>query len=456
MRWSLPADRALGALLPVLALLAEGAWIAVVYVAVQTTVDGQAPLLGTFEFAVVAGAAALAVRRGWIDPDERPLTFAGALVVAGALGWLWDAAPRELLAGGHLTDAVGLHPGGWLAIVAFMRGSGRGLEIDDRAVTRLVLVGLPALAVPWSLGQFAPDAMRAVLVREAFVASLTFVATGFMAAGLARLQAIGRETGVDWRRHRSWLVLVLGVLLLVLALGIPAAVLLGVPVETVARGVVGPLLALVGYLLLAVALIATGVLTVVAAILSAVGFMLPAPLTPAELSRLPVVREYTFEELRGPLLSVGIFWAVLLLLAVVLLRTWLRRHALQRARRPDEERSFAVPPLSLRLEMPRPSMRPRHRGTPRDAVAAYLAALDDLARHGRGLLARRDHETPRAHAARVISAEPAAGPQLAGLQADYALARYAGRSITPGEHRRALRRWRRLRAWLRANGSRDS
>ena len=450
MRWSLPADRALGALLPVLALLAEGAWIAVAYVALQTTVDGQVPLLGTFEFAVVAGAAALAVRRGWLDPDEQPLTFAGALVGAGTLGWLWDAAPRELLADGRLADAVGLHPGGWLAIVAVMRGAGRGLEIDDRAVTRLVLVGLPSLAVPWLLGQFAPEALRGVFVREAFVASLTFVATGFMAAGLARLQAIGRETGVDWRRHRSWLVLVLGVLLLVLALGIPAAILLGVPVETVARGIVGPLLALIGYLLLAVALIATGVLTVVALILQAVGFMLPAPLTPGGLDGLPAVREYTFEELRGPLLSVAMFWAVLLLLAVVLLRTWLRRRGLQRARRPDEERSFQVPPLALRIDLPRPSIRPRVRGTPRDAIAAYLAALDDLARHGRGLLGRLDHETPRAHAARVVAAEPATNPQIARLQADYALARYAGRPLTQGEHRRAVRRWRRLRDRLRA------
>ena len=455
MRLSLPADRALGALLPILALLAEGAWIAVAYVAVQTTVDGQAPLLGTFEFALVAGVAAYAVRRGWINPDEQPLTFAGVVVVAGAFGWLWDATPRELLAEGRLADAIGLHPGGWLAIVAFMRGAGRGLEIDDRAITRLVLGGLPALAVPWALGQFAPEALRAVFVREAFVASLTFVATGFMAAGLARLQAIGRETGVDWRRHRSWLLLVLGVLIVVLALGIPAAVLLGVPVETVARGIVGPLLVLIGYLLLVVALIATAVLTVVATILSAVGFMLPG-LTPAELGRLPEVREYTIEELRGPLLSVAIFWALLLLLSVVVLRTWLRRHALQRARRPDEERSFQVPPLSLRIEIPRPPVRQRPRGTPRDAISAYLTALDDLARHGRGLLGRRDHETPRAHATRVLVTEPATDPQLARLQADYALARYAGRSLTPGEHRRAVRRWRRMRDRLRASEERES
>jgi hypothetical protein len=49
-----------------------------------------------------------------------------------------------------------------------------------------------------------------------------------------------------------------------------------------------------------------------------------------------------------------------------------------------------------------------------------------------------------------VAAEPATDPQLARLQADYALARYAGRPLTQGEHRRAVRRWRRLRDRLRA------
>jgi len=45
MRSSWPADRLIGWILPVLAILAEGAWLTVVYVAVETTLDGQAPLL---------------------------------------------------------------------------------------------------------------------------------------------------------------------------------------------------------------------------------------------------------------------------------------------------------------------------------------------------------------------------------------------------------------------------
>ena len=126
-------------------------------------------------------------------------------------------------------------------LVAAMRGVGRGAEIDDRALTRLVLIGVPSLAIPWILGQFGAGELRPVFVEDAFVASLTFVSAGFMAAGLARLQEIGRETGVDWRTNRSWLGTVLGVLAIVLAIGIPAALLLGLPVGTVARALIGPI-----------------------------------------------------------------------------------------------------------------------------------------------------------------------------------------------------------------------
>ena len=46
----------IGWLLPVLGILAEGAWLAVVYVAVETAIDGRVPLMGTLELAVAAGA----------------------------------------------------------------------------------------------------------------------------------------------------------------------------------------------------------------------------------------------------------------------------------------------------------------------------------------------------------------------------------------------------------------
>jgi hypothetical protein len=446
MRSSSRTERLLGWLLPVLAILAEGAWLAVVYVAVETAIDGQAPLFGTLELAIVAGAAAVAARRGWIHPDERPLAFFGVLVATGAIGWLWDAGARALLFEGNLAAALDHHIGGWIVVVAAMRGVGRGHEIDDRALTRLVLLGVPGLALPWMLGQMSSPDLRPTFVEHAFVASLTFIAAGFMAAGLARLQEIGRETGVDWRRNRSWLGTVLGVMVIVLAIGIPTAYLLGLPVDTVTRGLIGPILSLLGYAFLALAFVAAILSTALYEVLSRLGFSLPPPLTPEELARLPDIREYTIEQLQGPILTVALLWAAVALLAIIVIRTWIRRRAGFRAGDPSEERSFSFPDRGLRLDLPRLGItRGRRAHSPIDAVGAYLAALDDLAADGPAAGALQPFETPHAHAARVGI------PEIARLQADYALARYGARRLTDPEHRRAVSRWRRLRDRLRSS-----
>jgi len=440
MRSSWPADRLIGWLLPVLAILAEGAWLTVVYVAVETTIDGRPPILGTFELAAAAGLAAIAVRRRLLRPDDNPLTFFGALLGLGALGWLWDERVRSLVLVGDVAGAIGLHPGGWLLIVAAMRGVGRGVEIDDRALTRLVLLGVPGLAIPWVLGQLGAGDLRPIFVEDAFVASLTFVSAGFMAAGLARLQEIGRETGVDWRTNRSWLGTVLGVLAIVLAIGVPAAYLLGLPVDTVTRGLIGPVFSIVGYVLLAIAFVAAIGSAALYEALSRLGFSLPGPLTPQEIARLPEMREYTIDQLQGPIMTVAILWVGILLLVVIVVRTWVRRRAGGRPRGGSEERSFNIPQGSFRLEIPRLRgfRRPGRHGPPTDAVSAYLATLDELAAHDPAR-ARLEPESPHAHAARVKLAD------LGTLQADYALARYGGRHLTDAEHRRALARWRRIR-----------
>ncbi len=444
MRLSWPADRVIGWLLPILAILAEGAWLTVVYVAVETTIDGRVPILGTFELAAAAGLAALGVRRGLIHPDENPLAFFATLIGFGAVGWLWDDQARSLLLAGDLATAIGHHPGGWLLLVAAMRGVGRGVEIDDRALTRLVLLGVPMLAIPWVLGQLASSELRPVFVEQAFVSSLTFISAGFMAAGLARLQEIGRETGVDWRTSRSWLGTVLGVLAIVLAIGIPAAYVLGLPVETVTRGLIGPAFSLLGYILLALAFVAAILAAALYEALSRIGIVLPGPLTPAELSRLPQMREYTLEQLQGPITTVAILWVAVVLLAVIVVRTWIRRRARGRPRGGTEERTFSIPQGSFRLEMPRLGGLSRRvrRAAPTDAVSAYLATLDDLAAHDPAR-ARREPESPHAHADRVELAD------LGRLQADYSLARYGGHRLTDAEHRRAMGRWRRIRDRLR-------
>jgi hypothetical protein len=441
MRWSWRAD----GLLTVLALVAEGAWLAVVYAAVQVAIGGQVPLLGTFELTIAAAAAALLARHGLLDPDERPLTFFAATVAAGVVGWLVSPDVRELLAGGNLVQAIGLHPGGWLAAAAFLRGIGRGLEVDDRAVSRLVLWGTPGLALPWIAGQLAAEPLRGVFIEQAFVATLTFVSAGFMAAGLARLQVIGEETGVDWRENRSWLGLLVGVLATVLAVGVPAAYLLGLPIDTVARGLLGPLGTLLGYVMLVILIPLAWLAGLLTEALLGLGLRLPPPAGPPKAGEpFPFPETYDFEQVKGGLLTVGIFWALVILLAVIVGRTWLRRRARRAARGASEERFIHLPETRLRLKLPRLRLpRPRNAPAPHDAVTAYLAAL---ALFDPGELMGRDAESPRAHAQRV------ADRQLSLLAADYALARYAGRALTRLEHLRALGRWRRLRTRLRPAG----
>jgi hypothetical protein len=441
----MPSSWRADGLLTLLALVAEGAWLAVVYAAVQVVVGGQPPLLGTFELTIAAAAAALLARRRLLDPDERPLTFFAATVAAGLVGWLVSPDARELLSGGNLAGAIGLHPGGWLVAVAFLRGIGRGLEVDDRAVTRLVLWGTPGLALPWIAGQLAPQPLRSVFVEQAFVASLTFVSTGFMAAGLARLQVIGQETGVDWRENRSWLGLLVGVLAMVLAIGVPAAFLLGLPIDTVARGLLGPLGTLLGYLILVVLIPLAWVAGLLTEALLGLGLRLPAPAgapSGGQPFRLP--ETYDFEQVRGGLLTIGIFWALVLLLAVIVGRTWLRRRAGRAARDASEERFIHLPETRLRLGLPRLGLPRRRRSpAPHDAVSAYLAALELFAA---GELVRQEAESPQVHARRV------ADRQLSLLAADYALSRYGGRALSRLEHLRALGRWRGLRTRLRPGG----
>ena len=234
------------------------------------------------------------------------------------------------------------------------------------------------------------------------------------------------------------------VLVIVLAIGVPAASLLGLPVDAVTRGLIGPVISLLGYFLLVAAFIAAIFSTALYEALSRLGIGLPAPLTPQELDRLPEIREYTIDQLEGPLMTIAIGWALVVLLIVIVVRTWVRRRVRARPRDGREERSFSIPSGSFRLEIPKIGgvIRRRRRGTPSDAVSAYLAALDDVAAHDPER-ARREPESPHAHAAR------AGIPELGSLQADYALARYGGRHLTDAENRRGVGRWRRLRARLR-------
>ena len=83
---------------------------------------------------------------------------------------------------------------------------------------------------------------------------------------------------------------------------------------------------------------------------------------------------------------------------------------------------------------------PRRHGAPRSASEAYVASLEVLA--DRPEFARLASETPAEHASRIRGA---IGAPLRPLAADYALAEFGQRTLTPSEHRRAIERWRRIR-----------
>ena len=177
MRWPWPTDRILGWILPALAIVAEGAFLAVIYVAIETAIDHRAPLLGTFEMAAAAGIAAVAVNRRWLDPDVDFWRFLGLLAAVGLVGWLWDDRVRDLVLAGDPLAAIPLHPGGWLTVVAAMRGVGaRSRSTTGRDAARPRRHSGPRH--PVDLGQLGSGAQAAIFIEEAFVASLTFVAAG--------------------------------------------------------------------------------------------------------------------------------------------------------------------------------------------------------------------------------------------------------------------------------------
>jgi hypothetical protein len=108
------------------------------------------------------------------------------------------------------------------------------------------------------------------------------------------------------------------------------------------------------------------------------------------------------------------------------------------------EHSIVVPTP----DSPRSRSAARHRrSAAHDAVGAYVSAVDELAAHPSW--ARDVAETPAEHSLRVREADMPGAPEFSRLAADYQLARYAERPITPREDRRALSRLDRFRRAIR-------
>jgi hypothetical protein len=438
-------------LLPAAQVIAEGAWIAVCYAALQA-LTGAPPWMGPLELGVAAWAGmAWGRRRRWTGTAAEAFGLPVLALVAGACGWLLDPGVRLALVQGEPMTALGLHGPGWLAAIAFWRGEAHRTREDDDAIQhQLLRWAIPGLAIPWAIGHLvASGPAESEFRAAAFVGTVFFIGAAFTAMGLARLEAVRATTGSDWRANRSWVVLVLGMAIGLTVLAVPTAAFLGVPARSLLVAVLGPLQTLIFVLVL----LATPIILLAAAAAELIQPLLPEGFGLGQF-RIPGLNVDQREVTSGaPTLLFYIIVAVLLaielaVLALIIYFRWQERRRMRVAMSdPFEERAIVIPERD-EPPPPRPGsgLVPRRRFPEADPVGAYLAALRLLERDGRW--PRRADETPAAHAGR-LRREGAALPGMGRLAGAYQLIRYGGRALPERERNRAPGRLHRLRAYLR-------
>jgi hypothetical protein len=438
MRSNAWPERALAILV---AVSLEAAWLELAYVTVQGITRGVVAIpLVAFAAAALAGlgVARWAARR----PDVPYAPVLGTAVVAAAvLGWLVPMGPAAVDALASPVASLERHLAGLLLGVAVLRGAVHaGLDDEERIAGRALGPGLAGVAVLWLL-LVASDAVRVPWILDpAFSATVTYVGSALLAIGLARL-ADPRDEGALRAHRRTWIALLVLVVVGLFAVAIPLALVIGAPAESAVRGVLGP----VGDVVVAVAALALLPLAVIGALLvEALTFIrdtfdLGAP--GAVIGQLADEARRLVGGSSAEGSPFGFFVVILALVAaLVALRVLLRRPEAPAPAGVVAELREPEPPATA-LPWRRPRLRRRRRaGDPRTASEAYLASVALLegaaaARHG--------SETPAEHARRLR--EDPLGAPLGRLAADYALAEFGGRALPAAEHRRAIERWRRIR-----------
>jgi hypothetical protein len=418
-----PARRLLGGLPAAATAIAEGCWVFVVYAAIQLGPPGHRLLVDAWLFVVAAGCGIVVSRLARGSGSWAPRW--ATVLLAGISGWLLDPAARTLLTTGPTLIALQTHATGFVLGLAAWRGTRHGEPRDDDVVVASLLTWVvPGLTMPWLLGMAGVG--REAFVAAAFPATLLFVAGGLIATGVTRLEALSRLVGLDWRRNRLWLLLLIGVVLLVIVLGLPFALILGVSIGALAGIVAGPIASVLG-----------AVVSLAAGIARGIDHVLPG--APIEPPGIPMPMLPAFPGWLGNVISL----ALGLMLAVMLVVIGRRVRGTRIAKRPDrspEERHLVWPSIGLGFSVPHlPRFSFGRRGTPATAAGAYLALLRDL--EPDDTRARRPTESPAAHARRLRH-ERAGGLALDLLAADFELERYATWTLPAAEVRRAIRRWR--------------
>ena len=426
------------------ASLLEAAWITLVYVLVQSlTGPTEAPLsMLAFVGAALAGVAFTRLstrRRGMYRTPLAAIAIALALI-----GWLLPLGEAAGVVVSEPGFVFGMHPGGILLGLAFVRGTAHATRLDDERIAEFALgPGLAAVAGLWVLLTTSGGTAEAWVVGAASSATVTFITAGLLSVGLARLADL-RGAGVRGADRRIWDGVLVAVVVGLLAIALPLAVILGVPLGGALRGAVQVVTAVL--LVVAIPFIWVG---------AALGWVLYLAID--FLRRIAGGSSTdTGGVIGGPLVDWqgmldpegqnGLALGVIPLVVAIVIAFFLIRALVKRPRRSVvdgkvvEVRELERP---TGMRFPRPRLQvPRRHGAPRSASEAYVASLDVLAKWPE--FARLSSETPAEHARRLRAG--AIGAPLRQLAADYSLAEFGHRTLTPSEHRRAIERWRRIRA----------
>jgi hypothetical protein len=328
-----------------------------------------------------------------------------------------------------------------------VRGSAHLSELDDERIAGIAIgPGLVFVAAIWFVLSLAGATADPVILGDAFAATVTFVTAGLLSMGLARLAGL-RETGTGPAGRHTWVGMLVAVIAGLLAVALPLALVIGAPVDTAVRGVLGPLSSVLVPIVMILALPAALVLTALVALLDGLRGVSGGSTTGIDISvMLRTDFGSAVNPSGAPVVAIGLVPIVLaVVVAFLVVRTLLHRTG-RFAMDGDvqEIRETERPSSGIRLHLPE---RPTQRRTrvPQTASEAYLATLDLLARTPGS--ARLASETPREHALRIGS-DPAWLP-LRRLAADYTLAEFGRRMLTAAEHRRAIDSWRRISAMIR-------
>jgi hypothetical protein len=435
----------------IMSVVAEAAWVTAIG-ALFAEYTLQPLVLGIPAMTLFVAAGALAARLGTRLGTRWPLAAVAVVALGGLLGWLASSGARAALLAGDLELALATNGAGWIAGLAVLRGFAYPrLPLPEQTPRHLLMLGVPALAFAALAGGVVSEPWRTAFLDEIFVDSLVFAAAGSVALALTRAAAIGFESGVDWRRNRSWF----GLLVLLVV----AAAAVAVPLSAVA----GPAIQLtIGILLVPVSILSLifGInrstikpLTIVVvagvavvALLALFGSIHVEPPTPPTQ---PIEPEARAEEPLVLLGMGGLFLLVAVIGIIALARLWMRQARGGTDDGVAEERTIDHGSADRPIRPARSGGR--RRPAPTDAAAAYTELLRDIA--SRDEVRRESAETPAQHAGRLrVAGRGSLSLDL--LAADYALSRYAGVDLPNREHARAIGRWRALRRRLGREGGR--